>query len=223
MLTRGGRESVQHPLPTGAATRALDCPTSRPGRCRSRHAGAPGWPWLRDPGLGGGVINRRPRRPSAPRPPHCQLQQTPDPGPRQARPLGRGSYPREEGAGRAARGRREAAPPGTDLGVGGGGWLSASPKLASPEIFPNLLSLHHSLPRVPVTGGRRGGRLCSPRRALALLGWRGRGGRVWGEDLEEPSTLVWECRPQLDTLRSPPAPEGGTWPRSCCEGLREEG
>lgn len=96
--------------PHRTATRALHGPTSRPGRRRPRRAGAPGWPWLRDPGLRGRVINSRARGPLAPRPrpPHWQLPPTPDP----ARPgPGAPTWPQlpPAGGGSGGRGRRGVA------------------------------------------------------------------------------------------------------------------
>lgn len=166
-MLAGGRGAARPaPPPHRTATRALHGPTSRPGRRRPRRAGAPGWPWLRDPGLGGRVINSRPRRPLAPRPrpPHWQLPPTPDP----ARPgPGAPTWPQLPPAGGGS------GPHGRGRGVGGG--RSASPKPPRPEIFPNLLSLHPFFPRVPVAGGRGGGWLCGPGRALPLPGRRVQG------------------------------------------------
>lgn len=103
-------EPTQHPLSYRAATRALEDPTSRPGR-RPRRAGVPGWPWLHDPGLARNVINSQRRLRLCPcrRPPHCQLQRTPDPGgPGGTRPLGR----------TITRGRRTRAPAALEAGRG---------------------------------------------------------------------------------------------------------
>jgi hypothetical protein len=134
-----GKGTRPHPLAKGAAMRALEGPTSRPGRRRPRCAGARGWPWLRDPGLGGRVINspaggRLLRRPRAP---HCQLQPTPDPGrPGPGAPTwpglppaGGGSGPRGPGGGERVEGA-----------VGGG--LAMFPKPGSsraclPSAFPS--------------------------------------------------------------------------------------
>lgn len=116
---RGEREPVQqHSLPRGAATRARHGPTSRPGRRRPRRAGAPGWPWLRDPGLAAALLIAGPAGPSLrrPHPPHCQLQPTPDPGrPRAGRAHLAGDPAGGGGSGRAGLGAGRVCPSRTSL------------------------------------------------------------------------------------------------------------
>lgn len=213
--------------------RALDGPTSRPGRCHSRRAGAPGWPWLRDPRLGGRVINSRHRRPPAPRPPHCQLQPTPDPGPGRARPLGPGSCPREEGAGRAARGRGEAAPPETSLDGGGGGggvgcrMVIGMSETSQPGDLPEP-SFSTPFPYEDLGCGEQERRVSLQPQGSTFPTWpageRGQSLGGGGRTRRDPAPLpIWERRRQLGTLRSPPVQGGGARPHSCCEGLGAEG
>lgn len=73
------------------------------------------------PGLAGRVINSRPRRPLAPRPPHCQLPPTPDPGcPGPGAPIWPGLLPAGGGSVPRCPGGGERPPlPGPAWGGGG--------------------------------------------------------------------------------------------------------
>ena len=190
------------------------------------------------PGLGGRGINSWPPRPPAPvrRTASCSRHRIP-PAPGRARPLGPGSR----------RGRRERAarPGGGEMpplprpaeGVGGGvrggvrggmGAVGVS-KTSPSEVFLNLLSLHPSLPRVPVwarRGGSAGRWLRSLRRALALPDRPGRGAGCGVGDLEGPRTLPAACRNSgVSAAAQRPAmpPRLSAVPRSCRQGLAEEG
>lgn len=187
------------PPPHGTATRALHCPTSRPGLRRPRRAGAPGLPWLRDPGLGGRVINSPPRGPLAPRPrpPHWQLPPTPDP----ARPgPGAPTWPQFP-----ARGRSEqAVRPGAGAGVGG--WPIGVSQICRPRDLPEPSFSHPFFPRVQLWG--RGGRVTlRPPESTSPARPAGAGLGSWGTE-RHPAPQ----RAQVGALRSPPAQVGG------CEG-----
>ena len=95
-------------------------PTSRPGRSRPRRAGAPGWPWLRDPGWAAAVLivgpAGRPRPPAAL--PAAADTGSADPGP--GAPTWPGLRGRRERASRPGGGEWPPLP-GPALGVGVGG------------------------------------------------------------------------------------------------------
>lgn len=117
----GRRDPPSTPSPGGGGDPGLrrSFPTSRPGRSRPRRAGAPGWPWLRYPAWAAAVLIVGPT--GRPRPPAAlpAAADTGSAGPGPGAPTWPGLRPREEGAGLAARGRGEAAPPGTSAGWGG--------------------------------------------------------------------------------------------------------
>lgn len=119
----GRRDPPSTPSPGGGGGPGLrrSFPTSRPGRSRPRRAGAPGWPWLRDPGWAAAVLIVGPA--GRPRPPAAlpAAADTGSAGSGRARPLGPGSgRGRRERASRPGGGERPPLP-GPARGVEWGG------------------------------------------------------------------------------------------------------
>lgn len=117
-------------------------PTSRPGRSRPRRAGAPGLPWLRDPGWAGCGINSRPRGcPRLASRTAGAAADTGSAGPGGARPLRPGLRAAGGGSGPAARGGERPPLPDQRGGGGGDGWEGGRGVSASLNRHPGLPGL----------------------------------------------------------------------------------